>query len=156
VALVGVILQQNWAGLARFAEETPWLAGLLGLIIVSAAFRVLLGKVRRALGTEWPPPGRAANDLIGLARAGLRDLAIRRTAAIWRRGLAAAFLLSLLVTDLLGDIYLAEGAGRLIRFPGAVGHIYPGLALLFAALLLFAGVFVQLLWEERPITEGIA
>lgn len=157
VALVGVIMQQNWAGLALFADTHPlWAAGI-GFAIAVAALRVLLGKVRRALGAEWPPADGARRGPLGRARAWARDLAVRRTAALWGRGLAAAFLLSLVVSDLLGDFYLGPEIGpRLIRFPGAVGHIYPGLALFFTALLLFAGVFVQLLWEEKPLTEGIA
>ncbi len=157
VALVGVIMQQQWANLALFAEGQPLLAAALGLIIIVAAFRVLLGKVQGAMGVASVLEGRPGGNVIGLARAWWRDPAVQRTRSVWRRGLAAAFLLSLLVSDLLGDIYLKQAPDlQLIRFPGAAGHTYPGLTLLFTALMLFAGVFVQLLWEEKPLTEGIA
>jgi len=156
VALVGVIMQQQWDKLALFADGQPLLAAGLALLIIVAAFRVLLSKVQVTLGALPMKADRPPGSVIKRVCAWWSSAAVLRTRIIWQRGLAVALLLSLLVTDLLGDIYLAEVAGRLIRFPGAVGHIYPGLALLFAALMLFAGVFAQLLWEERPITEGIA
>jgi len=91
-----------------------------------------------------------------LSKTWWRDLAVRRSRAIWTRGLVLSFLLSLLVTDLVGDAYLSVSEAVTWRLTWAFGHTYPGLVLLFTALLLFTGVFAQFLWEEEPITEGVA
>ncbi|MBW1992279.1 MAG: hypothetical protein JRI59_09225, partial [Deltaproteobacteria bacterium] len=39
--------------------------------------------------------------------------------------------------------------------PGLVGEIPVEMLLLFAPLALLIGIFVQLIWEEKPVTEPL-
>jgi hypothetical protein len=156
VALVGTVLQQNWTGVAHFVSAQPLPMVALSAGILIAAFKVLLGKVRRTTEIESPSAGLRLASTAVLSPTWWRDLAVRRSRAIWTRGLVLSFLLSLLVTDLVGDAYLSVSEAVTWRLTGAFGHTYPGLVLLFTALLLFTGVFAQFLWEEEPITEGVA
>lgn len=154
VAVAGTILQQNWEAMMVFAHERAIALGALCAFLLLAAYRVLLDKVRQTTGFE------------GVVDSGLRSLwrdpAHRRCLEVWYRGLTLAFFVSLLLTDLLGDSYLREATQHsqspwmVWRLEGLIGHTYPALVILFTALTLFAGIFVQLLWEEKPITEALA
>ena len=151
-AVVGTILHQNLEAMARFGRDRPEALVLLAAGLLIAAYRVLLVKIRRTLGATASRP--TTNGHLGARwRAWWQERANVRCRVIWLRGLALAFLVSLLLTDWLGDYYLPTGV--VPSLPGAVGHTYPALVCLFTQLLLFAGVFVQLLWEERPITEAL-
>jgi len=153
VAVAGTILQQNWEAMMVFAHGRTIALGALCAFLLLAAYRVLLDKVRQT------------TDFEGAVNSGLRSLwhdpAHRRCLEVWYRGLTLAFLVSLLLTDLLGDSYLgdspqhSQASWMVWRLEGLIGHTYPALVILFTALTLFAGIFVQLLWEEKPITEAL-
>jgi hypothetical protein len=163
LAVVGTIMQQNWIAMMRFAHTQVMALGALCIFLLLAAYRVLLAKVRQATGFERDLGGDNGRRGLWKRLVSLRDdPAHRRCLAVWYRGLTLAFLISLLLSDLLGDSYLQEAfppaqvSGLVWRLPGLFGGTYPALVILFTALSLFAGIFVQLLWEERPITEALA
>jgi hypothetical protein len=156
VGLLGTVIQQEWGALADFAQAKPWAAALLGVGFLGAAYRVLLVKIRQVIGNEGDPT-------TGKREVRWDAQEHMRCRMLWARGLALAFLVALVLTDLLGDFYITDGCSAQANttfvmqcLPGLVGHTYPALVAVFTPLLLFAGVFTQLLWEERPITEGIA
>lgn len=167
VAVVGTIMQQSWGAMMTLAHERVIALVALCAFLLATAYRVLLTKVRQATGFEGAKPSISRKDLNEKLRAFRQDPAHRRCMTLVERGLALSFLVSLLLTDLFGDSYLAQMDEKKVNnlrqasslvwdLPGLVGHTYPALVILFTALTLFAGIFAQLLWEEKPITEGLA
>lgn len=152
VGVVGTLLQQNWNGLLAFSLHHPYALGVLCIVLFMIAWQVLRAKVAAAVGPESQADS---------WRNWLDSLATRRCWAVFWRAGALAFLLSFILIDFLSDSYLACGTGKEIAcslspVAGIVGGTYPSLVLLFTAILLFAGIFGQLLWDEKPMTEALA
>jgi len=109
---------------------------------------------------------------------------LRKAFRLLRRGWAYSILIGIMVSDLFGKKMVerfldkqvdwnsvctpymqAAGAqatlepgvaGKgIICFPGVLGFIYPEVILYLAPLALFIGVFVQLLWQDKSLTEKI-
>lgn len=152
VGVVGTLLQQNWNGLLAFSLHHPYALGALCTVLFLIAWQVLRAKVAATIGPEAE-----ANRW----RSWLDSLATRRCWAVFWRAGALAFLLSFILIDFLSDSYLGCGTSKEITcslspIAGIVGGTYPSLVLLFSAILLFAGIFGQLLWDEKPMTEALA
>jgi hypothetical protein len=163
IAVVGTIMQQNWEAMMAFAHRRVMVLGGLCAFLLLTAYRVLLVKVRHTTGFEGAMAGDGGvRGFWKWLTALQHDPAHRRCCAVWYQGLMLAFLISLLLTDLLGDSYLRktcgprQTSGLAWRLPGLIDHTYPALVVLFTALTLFAGIFVQLLAEEKPLTEALA
>jgi hypothetical protein len=95
----------------------------------------------------------------------LRDptVAFRRALDVFLLGLLQAAAFGLVATSLLGPLMSQRnwGAGQLAPFLGNLPRIlgfapfeaFPTAVLLMSFLAFFIGTFLQLLWEELPITE---
>lgn len=87
---------------------------------------------------------------------------------LWFRGLAYSILVGAVISDLFGealvgkvmqdlhgnDVVLRTG-NHLLALRGWFGLIYPEVICYLSPLAFFIGVFVQLLWEDKPLTERI-
>lgn len=76
---------------------------------------------------------------------------------IFFRGYAYSILTGVIVSDLFGES-MAAHAGCALAVPvfhGFFGSIYPRVIFYHAPLALFIGVFLQLLWEDKTLTEKI-
>lgn len=161
LGVVATVLQQNWDNLLEFSYEHPLALCLVAIGLFVAAFQVLEAKVAGATTPDERATKGVKEQLLALLP-WLWPQARRRSGSILWRGLALSFGLSLLLVDLLGDSYVEtsrqaqEGAWLARSLPGISGGTYPSLVLLFTAILLFAGIFGQLLWEEKSLTEALA
>lgn len=157
VGVLGTVLQQDWGRLACLASEQPIAVVALAAAFVLASYKVLLQKIYSATGLwlEVKPTDSAQQPWSRW----WHNEANQRCRTVLLRGLMIAFLLSVALTDLLGNAYV-EGTPATsctpLALPGLIGSTYPGLVLLFTPLLLFAGVFTQLIWQDQPITEALA
>jgi hypothetical protein len=80
------------------------------------------------------------------------------------RGYAYSILIGIVISDLFGRALLyslisqyheSEAPENIFALNGWFGNIYPEVLILLAPLALFIGVFVQLLWEDKSLTEKI-
>jgi hypothetical protein len=84
-----------------------------------------------------------------------------RVGFIWLVGIIEALIIGIIVSDVLGDWigFSTEIADQTLReswvFKGFFGHIYWKVTVLAGALALLLGVILQIIWEEKPITEPI-
>lgn len=86
-----------------------------------------------------------------------------RAVVITVRGLAYALALGILVSDLFGEAIVTRLSESFEKnqvplpdgLQGVFGQIYPEAVVYLAPLALFIGVFVQLLWQDRALTEKI-
>ncbi|MBX3002046.1 MAG: hypothetical protein KF893_26210 [Caldilineaceae bacterium] len=153
LGVVGTLLQQNWNGLLHFSLIHPLALGFLCAGLGAVSWQVLLAKVAAAMGPEPISYDRRTQGSAPTALGRCWDV-------FWRAG-ALAFLLSFLLVDFLSDSYLVCQQETVFiceaaKAPGVVAGTYPSLVLLFTAILLFAGIFGQLLWDEKPLTEAVA
>jgi lipopolysaccharide export LptBFGC system permease protein LptF len=44
---------------------------------------------------------------------------------------------------------------QVIAIAGWIGYIFPKVILLYAPLALFLGILVQLIWEEKTVTQPL-
>jgi hypothetical protein len=73
---------------------------------------------------------------------------------VFLRGCAYSALIGVAVSDVFGAS-MAEYHKALPAFQGFFGTIYPKVIFCHAPLALFIGVFLQLLWEDKTLTEKI-
>ena len=161
LGVVGTLLQQNWDNLLQFGYEHPLALWLVVAGLFVAAFQVLEAKVAATTVPDERMPKGMGEQLLELLPWRWPQTRRRSGSILWR-ALALSFALGLLLVDLLGDSYTAtlpkawDGAWMARSLPGISGATYPSLVLLFTAILLFAGIFGQLLWDEKPLTEALA
>jgi hypothetical protein len=88
-------------------------------------------------------------------------LALLRALSLFFLGATESFIIGLILFDLFADGMTSELMSKLgidadkIRIKGIVGHIYPLPLILYASLALVIGIFVQIIWEDKPITEPL-
>ena len=85
-----------------------------------------------------------------------REIYIRAT-KIFLIGLSEAFIAGILLSELLSDAIVSNLGLKTIPEPivGFIGLIYPKIVLLYAPAALFIGLLVQLIWEEKSITQPL-
>ena len=110
-------------------------------------------------------------------RLGDTALAFARARAIFVLGSLEAFAVGMVITSLLGRIMVSrnwspEGGGELPvevlrhglepllgQLPHVIGvapfYAFPSSVLMMTFLSFFIGIFLQLMWEELPITEPL-
>lgn len=73
------------------------------------------------------------------------------------RGAAYSVLIGIVISDLFGESVIKRLPQNqcAATFPGVFGYIYPEVLYLLSPLALFIGVFIQLLWEDKALTEKI-
>jgi len=77
--------------------------------------------------------------------------AIYRCLRLWLIGLFESLALGIIAQDLLSWFYIESHTN--IGVTGLfAGLIYPKILILFAPLALAIGIFVQIIWEDKPIT----
>lgn len=86
-----------------------------------------------------------------------RALAWRRTSVVFLIGLGWSLIIGLLVLDLVGLAFKnrLESLHSLLWVPGLFGQIPVQVLLLYMPLALLLGIFLQIIWEEKPITEPL-
>ena len=88
-------------------------------------------------------------------------LSLRRALSLFLLGATESFIIGLILFDLFADGMTRGLMGNLgidadkIRIDGIFGHIYPLPLILYASLALVIGIFVQIIWEDKPITEPL-
>lgn len=165
LAVVGTLLQQNWDNLLDFSYRHAVPMLVIALILVVVSFQVLFTKVANTLHWEGSRFFGAGRSLRREAMRLWRSLPWRRSFFVLRRELSISFLLSIALMDLMGGSYIeakkiGELQGLSMVWPtfsaaGVLSHTYPALVLFFSAILLFAGIFSQILWDEKPMTGAL-
>ena len=88
----------------------------------------------------------------------------RKALLLLARGLAYSILIGVLYSDIFGESIvtrvadgkdLAVAQSQLSCARGIFGNIYPEVVFYLSPLALFIGVFLQLLWEDKTLTEKI-
>ena len=78
---------------------------------------------------------------------------------IFLRGYTYSFFIGIFFSDLLGENLVKRvwlnNEFNYKSYEGLIGEIYPEPIILLAPLALFIGVFLQLLWEDKAITEKL-
>jgi len=75
-------------------------------------------------------------------------------------GLSEALVIGFILSELFGETVLLsllddiEGT-QVIAITGWIGYIFPKVILLYAPLALFLGILVQLIWEEKAVTQPL-
>lgn len=93
--------------------------------------------------------------LLNEARQTIRQarVALARSVLVLMIGILEAFVVGFVLSDLFGA-GMAPILGPVIAdLPGLFGKLYPRFILISAPLALLIGIFVQLIWEDKPITE---
>lgn len=150
LAAIGTALQQNWGGLTSFVYGGPpakrfVVVLVLVIFVLVATWGFLFSRIVRVTERRWNDPA-----------------VHRRCLLVLLRGLALAFLVSLLLVDLLGTSYVESHRCSTNSHslwaacvPGAIGYTFPGLVLVLMSFILFVGVLAQLVIEERALTEAV-
>ncbi len=121
-------------------EGCPWQLLAVNGGVLLAALLVLYAEASRFVGNKtWR----------------LHCQALRRAAAVVAVGLSRSLVLGWAIVGVLGatlvDQVVASGA-EWASLAGPLGPVYPQLVALLAPLALFVGIFVQTVWEDKPIT----
>jgi len=77
----------------------------------------------------------------------------RRSRSILFLGLVESLTMGLVFCDLFGAQLVKSSSDKILQ--GFFGLIYPKVVLLYFPLALFIGIFVQIFWEEKPITHPL-
>lgn len=73
-----------------------------------------------------------------------------RSLTVLLLGLFEALAVGMILCDLMGE---TMGVAFNLQPYGIFGRVYPAYVVLTAPLALFIGIFVQLIWDEKPISE---
>lgn len=65
-----------------------------------------------------------------------------------------AIFIGLVISDIFGDAMMKNLEDK-IYIPGVFGHIYPHMLICLAPLALFVGIILQLLWDDKKLTDKI-
>jgi len=141
--LVGYMLLLNdeaWQGIL-WLHAWPFFGGIL-IPIVAVALYILI----------------EMNNVSGI---GIKYAIWRKALRLLFRGASYAVLFGIIISDLVGESIVA----RLVKansekpepefLPGCFGNVYPEVLCLLAPMALFIGVFIQVLWEDKTLTEKI-
>lgn len=158
VGYLPIVFEENaWRWAAQLSQSVSLLMMLVGGIVALCVLytgaeinRVLRSNVgTRSRGVDWK-----------IAR---RTLA--RTWPVFIRGLSYAFLFGIVLSNVLGNhIYSdpsscsVQGSSRIWQecVPALSGsRIYPGILFIFMWLSFFIGLFIQLIWEDKPLTDPL-
>ncbi len=137
------------------AEQAPFYLLAVAAMLGTTTFLYIYVEVQRKLGDPQLAFERARNlVLLGLIQAGAFGLLVTTllgplmTGRNWGPDAGMASLASLrTVEPWVGELPRIMGIEPLVAFPSAV--------LLMSFLAFFIGTFLQLLWEELPITEPL-
>jgi hypothetical protein len=91
-----------------------------------------------------------------LAKSGISHVWLRAM-FIWGVGLIEALVIGIIVSDVLGDSigFKSEITNQSWVWKGFFGFLYWKVIFLAGALALLLGVILQMIWEDKPITEPI-
>jgi len=85
-------------------------------------------------------------------------IAFTRALRIFLIGILESFSLGIIILDLIAKPFIESLDNKLeLHFIYGLfgGHIYPKILLIFFPLALFIGIFVQIIWEDKPITHPL-
>ena len=136
-----IITDEVWQASALLFAWKAWWPPPFGIVIVFlslvASFSYLLLEVK--------------NKVIE------RRLAWRRAINVFLIGLGWSLIMGLVILDLVGPAFKSrlDVLNSLLWVPGLFGEIPVPLLVLYMPLALLIGIFLQIIWEEKPITEPI-
>ncbi|MDR4497183.1 MAG: hypothetical protein MRK02_04550 [Candidatus Scalindua sp.] len=79
-----------------------------------------------------------------------------RASSVILYGLFASFLMALCLCDIAAVHFIDYSKGSFpTGYRGLVGVIYPKIVLFYAPAALLIGIFIQIFWEEKTITEPL-
>ncbi len=80
-----------------------------------------------------------------------------RSAKVVMIGIGWSWIIGLLLMDLLGNVFKCRlpRLNTMLWVPGLFGEIPVLVLLLYMPLALLLGIFLQIIWEEKPITEPL-
>ena len=80
-----------------------------------------------------------------------------RSVRIWLIGLIESFIVGIVIQDLFARAFFNTLEDYSLQVSNGLlgGNIYPKVLLIYFPLALFIGIFVQLIWEDKPITHPL-
>ena len=78
-----------------------------------------------------------------------------RASRVFSMGVLESFLIGAIVQDLTAQAFLPEEIPGDVLQPCLMGSIYPKVLYVYFPLALLIGIFVQIIWEDKPITEPL-
>jgi len=82
-------------------------------------------------------------------------ISLGRALRVFSTGLLESFVIGIVVSDLITRAFRPSLVTNIHTVPGLFGYIYPKLLYLYFPLALLIGIFVQIIWEEKPITHPL-
>lgn len=84
----------------------------------------------------------------------------QKSRLFFSRAYSYSIIMGLMVSDIFGDSMIKkdstiDGLAEFITIQGFVGHIYPQVLICLAPLSLFVGIVIQLLWDDKKLTDKI-
>lgn len=128
---------ETWKSAVKYTTTQHWSLPL-NWVIYSIALIATISYIYMEILTRIKHPARA----------------FKRAVVLLTMGLFESFIIGIIYCDLFGNGYIGNIEG-LIKTKGLFGHIYPQALIVFVPMALFVGVFVQLIWEEKPLTGGV-
>ena len=80
---------------------------------------------------------------------------IIRASRVFSTGVLESFAIGMVALDLITPAFLPDGVPADVLQPAFVGSIYPRILCVYSPLALLIGIFVQIIWEDKPITEPL-
>ena len=153
-----LVLLNGDAWLSIFGNKTAFrLMGTCSSNSAMFSWSLFLGRVLVPLGLVYFYILAEMNKV-----AGIRPNVRHKGVVLWLRGLAYSILIGAIISDLFGESLvrkvlddLKAGGDTLYALRGWFGLIYPEVICYLSPLAFFIGVFVQLLWEDKALTERI-
>ncbi len=122
-----IFTEDVWLAAEKLADEPAMIVLCFFAVVFSYLF--LLNEIRNTLQNNYK--------------------ILIRSVTVLLIGLIEASIIGLALCDLF-SIGIGTGLGGL---PGIFGRVYPNFILLTAPLSLMIGIFVQIIWDDKPISE---
>lgn len=138
---------ETWQAMSFLAQSAYfWQTLFLMLLAGVGAFGYLMLEMKNTI-----PQNKREN----------KRILIERGLAIYSLGLAWSLVIGLIIMDLLAAAFKKMDENKFLSdsqitwLPGVVGEIPWEILLGYVPLALLIGIFVQIIWEEKPITEPL-
>jgi hypothetical protein len=78
-----------------------------------------------------------------------------RALRVFATGLLESLVIGIIVLDLITKAFKPSLLEEGLLVHGLLGYIYPKLLYIYFPLALLIGIFVQIIWEDKPITHPL-
>lgn len=142
--IVVVMTEEMWILAYRMYED--WRLFVVTVLVLSASFIYLYLEIDKLY--------------LEIDKTTVRKHTFRRTMNILVVGLTETLGIGLIMCQLISKYFSPElletnSSVSAVKLPIMGGEMYPQVLVLFAPVALFIGIFAQILWEDKPISEPL-